>query len=429
MSMDKDLEVLIKSVNNGAIEENMLAVIDPKYIEVRRQYEQGLKFLNEPINIDKAIKYFEEAASQGNAQAMNRLGLIYLYDKNPQDRTKSSEYFKNAAFRGNSLALNNFNFIEGKENQSNYWLSANEEKYTEMEYNLSLIYKRRNNEKEESYKKRIKIIEDSAKSDNIEASYNLSMAYKYGLYPNQKIPDYENQIKYLEIAASKGDTKSQSELGLIYKGLFPGQQKNLEKAYNYLKLAADKNDPRALCNLGNMYSKGEVPGLNGKPDFKKALELYKASAINSKINENGIAIPTFNLTIPPENGNIVPLNNIGTMYLKGEFPGQNGKPNFEQAAKYFEIGVKKGDIESLFKLGYMFYKGEIGKINGKQDYNKALNLFKLAAKKGDAMSRNIVEKIYKKTKIEQTKNLSSNTKSFCEKLQEKQNDKNIQQLI
>eukprot|EP01080_Neovahlkampfia_damariscottae_P007790 gene7790-12264_t len=63
-----------------------------------------------PIDIDKAIKYYELAIDQGNGNAMNNLGMIYDQNMLVQDKTKAFEFYNMSAEYENSVGLNNLGY-------------------------------------------------------------------------------------------------------------------------------------------------------------------------------------------------------------------------------------------------------------------------------------------------------------------------------
>jgi TPR repeat protein len=56
----------------------------------------------------EAFKWFEKAAENGNAVAMNNVGSLYAKGQGvPQDYAKARDWYKKAAEKGNGVAMNN----------------------------------------------------------------------------------------------------------------------------------------------------------------------------------------------------------------------------------------------------------------------------------------------------------------------------------
>ena len=188
----------------------------------------------------KAIKYFEQAAQQGNINAYLFLGTMYLHgDGVPQDYKKAFEYFELAAQQGSSAAY----------------------------YALGNMYLHGEGAPQDS-KKAIEYLEIAAQAENQYAYYALGNVYLHGEGAPQ---DSKKAIKYFELAAQAGDAKSYHTIAKLYLyGRGKAVPKDTKKAIKYLEIAAQAGDTESSFLLTIVYCISQ--------DYKKAFEYSKLAA-------------------------------------------------------------------------------------------------------------------------------------------------------
>ena len=160
-------------------------------------------------NFEKAKKYFEEAAEQGDEDAMILLGGMYLrgdgIEKNEQ---KAVEWLQKAAKRKNLDAQLVLDIIFNK--KSNDTVIQNHREYLIQEANQG----------------------------NADAAFLLGMLYAKGEYSPQ---DFREAFKWLSQAADQGDSEALLLVSILYaEGR--GVEKNLCKALDLVQKALAKND-------------------------------------------------------------------------------------------------------------------------------------------------------------------------------------------
>ncbi|ACE06604.1 hypothetical protein Aasi_1290 [Candidatus Amoebophilus asiaticus 5a2] len=187
------------------------------------------------------LKWFEEAARQGNVRAKFILGLLYEHRK---DNQKAEECYKvvvskdidinvtiGAQFNLGRLYKNN----QDKENAREWFQKAAEQNYPAAQYNLSII-----NQEEGDYAEAIKWIYKAALLNYQPASqllkeFNNKYPETVKNFEEQLIkehPQYELSIKKIRIVYSEDQiNKSYRELGSDYKQLEPANDaiRNFEK--------------------------------------------------------------------------------------------------------------------------------------------------------------------------------------------------------
>jgi len=103
----------------------------------------------DPQNYAEALKWYREAAEQGNAKAQYNLGMMYHAGQGvPQDSAEAARWYRKAAEQGNASAQFNLglmyekrqgvpqNFVEAV----NWYRKAAEQGNPEAQYNLGMMY-------------------------------------------------------------------------------------------------------------------------------------------------------------------------------------------------------------------------------------------------------------------------------------------------
>ncbi len=194
-------------------------------------YQEGLNFLAEK-NMDKAIKSFEKASQNGNANAMFKLGLIYEIQKKS---SKAIEWYEKAKIAGNSKAKYRLGVLSCDMKSYKYLndfveYAVNSTK--EVQYDLAVCFAQKGDRV--NAKKWFKIVGD--KGDAI-ALYQLAI-----LSNSQK-----ERLKYLKQSADRGYIEAEFELG---RELF--NQKKFVKSKSLLQKASNSGSKKAKEYLKRM---------------------------------------------------------------------------------------------------------------------------------------------------------------------------------
>lgn len=143
-------------------------------------YQIGLQYYRNK-EYEKAFKYYQLAANQGDAAVQNMLGYMY-HEGNGVEKSyeKSVKYFQLAADQGLDTAQDN----------------------------LGHMYKTGKGV-EKSYEKAVKYFQLAADQGCIEAQFNLGHMYENGEGVEQS---YEKAVEYFQLAAEQGNKTAQKAL-------------------------------------------------------------------------------------------------------------------------------------------------------------------------------------------------------------------------
>ena len=168
-------------------------------------------------NPEEALKIYTKGAEEGNAEAMNGLGMLYMKGIGvAEDYGKALEWFEKGA------ALN----------------------YASAWYNAGLIYKN-GLATEQNFVKTIEYFSKSAELNYPPGQYGLGYMYYKGLGIQQ---DYKKAFELFQKGAPRGSTGSMYMLGLCYRNGY-GTKVNTDSARYWLTKIAEKGDKRAIAEL------------------------------------------------------------------------------------------------------------------------------------------------------------------------------------
>lgn len=236
----------------------------------RMQLVQG----RSTYNPEQAIASYNQLASQGNAEAMNALGMVYS--------------------KGIGVAINDAMGIEWLEKAANAG-------YAKAWYNLGILYK------EDEPTKAISYFEKAATS-GIPVAYS---AWGRMLMKGYGVPqNYPLAISIFKQGADKGNAYCNYSLGyLYYKGF--GCTQDYALAIEQFEIGAQKNNPWAMYMLGLCYRNGYGVTI----DLEKAkFWLNKSAAKGVKPSQTELADPEAENENPRQNKTISkPIDEIITI--------------------------------------------------------------------------------------------------------------------
>lgn len=314
------------------------------------------------VNIDEAITWYENAASQNILLAKNNVATIYLsYDP--------------TNYLAGTSDVNNVGFPQYYDKGMEYLIECEEAGITETYLNLGNIYSDGIAiEKDEA--KAFAYYQKAAENGYYLAYSNLGICYQQGIGVKK---DEKKAFEYYGLAAQKGIVEGYHNLALCYQ-YGNGTKKNAKKAVEYYQKASDNGFAMASTNLGSMYLNGE----GVKQDVQKAIELFIKGAQNGDpmgyanlgvmYHENqdlGKAVEYYQKAA--EMGNYIGIINLAVMYQSGNgvsLDGHKAVEYYERAAKLDETGV------AYYNWGTVYYFG-CGAIH--KDHQKAYELFMKAA--------------------------------------------------
>ncbi|MBF0106904.1 MAG: SEL1-like repeat protein [Deltaproteobacteria bacterium] len=250
-----------------------------------------------PLDMDKAMYWYNKSAEQGYALAQYHLGTIYIYgDGLPRDSEKALYWYQKAAEHGNADAQ----YSLGRIHYNGEATSKDLEKATYW------------------YQK-------AAEQGHAEAQYNIGWMYVMGEGTPKKL---EKAVSWLHKAANQGYSDAQRAMGWVYE-TGEGIPKDLEKAVSWYQKAANQGDAEAQFLLGGMYEGGK--GI--QEDLKKSVHWYKKAA---------------------EQDHVDAQHNLAVMYYLG-----NGvQRNLERTVYWLQKAASQDDADAQAKLGGLYRDGE-----------------------------------------------------------------------
>ena len=339
-----------------------------KYTEARLWYHRAAEQGNTPAkymlgiiymegkggekDIDKAIKWFNEAGKQGDIAAISKLAVFYY--KN-HEYAKAIKWLEIGADMGDAWAQNYLGcmyssgegIVENDEIAAKLFHKAASQGFVDGIFNLALYY-----EAKEEYEEAIKWFQRGAEKGDAGSQYNLGNMYHKGIGIEQ---DIDIAIQWLQKAAEQGMLDAAFNLALCYD-----DKKEYHESVKWLRIAAEQGDATAQYNLACKYQKGEGVEKN----TATAIQWYRKSA------EQGFSDAQYNL---------------GCNYYKGIGIDKN----YIEAAKWFKKAADQGDELAQYNLGIIYYYGDGVEKNNEE----AARWFKKAAEQGDKQAMEFLEKL------------------------------------
>lgn len=348
------------------------------------QYLLGLKYRDE--NNEEALYWLELSANQNFGMAFFELGDIFETGCfGEQNMERAIAYYFSASNKGNSRA----------------------------NYKLAKIYQNRlaaNPENQENHIYFMHLLKKAAKSDILEAQYELATIYLakkeddeaaiwFKKLSEQKFCYDRNiplTVRFAKrfVKAREGNAEEQCRLGIMYKhGM--GIKRDDQEALHWFTLSADQDCMSAHYQLGSLFEEGRIE----KKDISNALAHYqeaarlghvraqlKLAALSEKKQDFEKAL-IFYLTAAT-GGCAEAQYHVARLMLKENLYDQN------EALRWLKSAVNKGYVPALSKLGELFVKGRIVK----KDTKKGFDYLWAAAKKSDPQANFIIGNYYENRK-------------------------------
>lgn len=239
-----------------------------KVLIADKSYEAGVEFVDIPSDAINKLKFYisqmtkvhrtdltdiSNAAKQGDVEAQNNLGLMYVKGKGvPQDYAEAAKWFRKAAEKGFAPAQYNLGitYQVGKGAPQDYaeaarwYLKAAEQGHADAQNNLGFMYQNGEGVPQD-YAKTVKWWLKAAEQGHAYAQYNLGMIYSSGLQDNTEA------ARWLLKAAEQGIADAQFNFGLILeKGR--GVPQDFASAKVWYGEAAQQGHAEAKSRLNKM---------------------------------------------------------------------------------------------------------------------------------------------------------------------------------
>lgn len=337
----------------------------------------------------RAITLFDLAARQGNAEAMNGLGFMFMNGTGVErNYTAAMEWFEKSATLGNSRAMNRIAilYMDGlgrpiNREEAVKWLrkaadlgsvhaTSNMGWVHEMGYGVPRNY-------EEAMKWYVKAVE----MGHADACLNVGLMYELGL---GVLKDPQKAIDWYVKGAEGGSSECYNQIGRLFRDGTLIKQ-DYAKAMTYFLEAAKSNNTRAMVNIGRMYINGQGVEKNEAQGLQWYLEAAKfgdgfAMYLVGFSCENGIGTAK-DLVLArawhlrgAEAGEPAAMASLGWLYETG----QGGEVDMKQAVRMYEMGAERGNTRSMNYLAMCHQKG-----NGvEKNLDQAIRWFQKSAELG-----------------------------------------------
>lgn len=355
-------------------------------------------------NYSEAIKWYEKAASLGNASAFKKLGDYYYYGLGvAKDENKAQKYYESAVALGCHEAKLNLDLISNhrtvkkdplggklgsvlrfiekiiffiyfvRENIKKivvslvvvlilaliFWVGCANKSNNDNDNNVVVVPNK--NTSVSGYSELKKVINKSSnssysknntsstvgKSANVVSKDKTSNPYILALQGDKYYSsnNFSEAFASYKLSAEKGNAYSMTQLGMMYKN-GQGVEKNNEEAIKWLEKAKVKKYGKACYYLGKYYEEIE--------DFKNAIENYQ---IAENFNYKDAYL------------------SLGKLYEEGK----GCDKEYFKAESEYKTALNKGVSEAKKHLAYLSIK--IGDhFSSKRNNEKALEYYKQAIK-------------------------------------------------
>ncbi len=313
--------------------------------------------------MDTAVAYYEDAAKNGSAEAMIKLGYMHEHGINfPRNATKALEYYKSAAELGDGLAYNA----------------------------LGLHYHAQG-----EYRSSSACFSTGRKLACARATNNLGICFEDGLGVSK---DIEKALECYREAAEKRNPQAMVNLGnlLLRRANEAHSSELFAQAATWFRLATveDRTTADAYFALGKLYETGTGVALDPEialKNFVLAASLGHAKACKKcgdmmytgkRLDSPDIRAAAGYYRKAAGLGDSDSMNILGTIYEKG-FEGT--PQNLEEAMKMFEGAYRLGNQYAGVGLARLI-------VEVRKDRLAAQRLIEEIVEKGDEDVRNYVAK-------------------------------------
>ena len=267
----------------------------------------------------EAIRLYMPCAEQGDADAQNTIGFMYLMGKGvDKDRELAEKLLKKAAESGCAQAA----------------------------HRIAVMYDQGQCYVDPDLDKAVQWYQRAADLGYAESQFQLAgiMMMQDSKYFNES-----RAVKYLTAAADGGQVEAQHQLGMAYAFGSNGLRRSVPKARKYLEASCKGGYDQAMVDYANLCFEGQALPRDMATAAKWFLEAAK--------HYNGIAQYA-----------------IGCMYGNGYYFEQDNA----EAAKWFQEAAEGGEPNAQYALACFYYEGR----GIEKDHKKAVAWFQESAEQG-----------------------------------------------
>ena len=274
----------------------------------------------------KAMKWYLEAASKGNAHAQCQIGNMYNYAEGvPVDYSTAIKWYLKAANQGNTEAQRHLGYL----------------------YNAGRGVT-------QSFSKALQWFNKAVANGDVHALCDIG-----NMYGDRG--DHSVAMKWFLKAAEQGDTNAMYKIGDMYE-LGSGVKKDLSIAMQWFLKAAEQGDARSQCRVGGMYSNGIGVTRDNAVARKWYLKAADQGYADAQANMGYMYYHGFGVSKDystafkwylkaAENGTNYAMFTVAEMYEKG----QGVAKNIDKAVYWYKKGAAKNHYDckqALKRLGY-----------------------------------------------------------------------------
>ena len=207
-----------------------------------------------------AFRIWTQLAEQGNAEAQNWLGRMYLDGRGTtQDNVAAADWFRRAAEQGFAESQCNLGFaysqgrgvIKDEAEAVRWYRKAAEQNFARCQDNLGVMYRDgRGVAKDEA--DAVAWFRKGAEQGNARAQTNLGFMYEFG---RGVAKDDAEALLWYRRAAEQGYALGQNNLGVMYRD-GRGVARDDATAISWFRKAADQGNTLAVKNLASMNEQG-----------------------------------------------------------------------------------------------------------------------------------------------------------------------------
>ena len=362
-------------------------------IEIADIYYSGIR---NAIDIDKekALKYYEKAALQGDNNSLNRITLnkskvaFDILSKKAKDGDYDSLHSLMINFPKESIVV-----LEELANKGD----------VKTQFMLGDIYINGKEGIEKNLDKATQWYEKSAKENDYISQFKIASKY-YEINAKNKYSEWlDKSIYTFNELLGKNDPQTQLNLGLIILNMY------LKNMSSFMKENIKDSNEKYL--ISDYYIQREVLRdiINKIIPNQDNLDKYAISLIEKSVNQNykDSQIILINLydNFNFSNGRYYDMTKAVNLYeilakqgdmeyqsiLSREYiKGEHVKQDFEKAFEWAEKSANQGSISGQYNLGVLYFNGK----GVEQDYKKAIELFEKSANQGSTVSQNTLGEIY-----------------------------------
>ena len=277
---------------------------------------------------DTARKWLEKAAAQGSVYAMNNLGVLYQNGKGVErNRTTAGEWWEKAAANGNEAAKEKLLRHFGDDDASVDRVPRDSARGDDHSVDRG---------EEVKLPRNIRDLVKKANGGCASAANELAWNYREGIGGVEK----DNQLErhWLEKGAELGDVEAQNNFGMMLDG-----EGDYEGARRWWELAAAQGDVIAMSNIAQLYANGEGVEKN----ISTAAEWFLKAAMKG---------------------------NHESQFNYGYHLAKNLK-QYAEGALWYERSAAQGNVRAMNELGTLYFRGD----GVEQNVSKAREMWEKAA--------------------------------------------------